>query len=445
MNGVRSHLILAWLILGTSALPAADLKSRADSVPLLAHLDSPSDLGALRGMEVLSLSDGLNLRVQPSDPQANSFYSWVVIPAPPGGWDLSGRELIEADLTLMGSQEAQVFLWVVGDRGWDAVPDLQTLKPGETQRLSCRLRAAWPDGTPKLDPNQIKQVQVMVAGRVRKPLEFRLKNLVASGQAPAWMRPPGRLDVPNVTEGAPTPGCRVRVVLPGDEHTGIYAVLNLPEDWKAGRLYPVVAEYPGNIWFVPGCYSTGLPDQCVMGYGMTQGRGAITVGLPFVDRRKIGPVESGWGDADQTADYAIRMMEHVCDRWGGDRKNLFLAGFSRGALACGYIGLRNDRIAPLWKGFHACQHYDGDGWRGATLESALERASRWKGLSVFQTDNPQSRFQAVMDAMKTDVVWSDSGLGAHATTMFLDDRPSTLRLRQWFQDLVSAPSRLTGK
>ena len=72
-----------------------------------------------------------------------------------------------------------------------------------------------------------------------------------------------------------------------------------------------------------------------------------------------------------------------------------------------------------------------------TMAGALERATRFKGLAVFQTDNSQSKFQAVMDAMKTDVTWVDSGLGAHATAMFLDDRPSTLQLREWFRALVA--------
>ncbi len=41
-----------------------------------------------------------------------------------------------------------------------------------------------------------------------------------------------------------------------------------------------------------------------------------------------------------------------------------------------------------------------------------------------------------MDVMKTQVTWAQSGLGFHSTAMFLDDRPSTLQLRQWFANLV---------
>ena len=174
---------------------------------------------------------------------------------------------------------------------------------------------------------------------------------------------------------------------------------------------------------------------------MTLGRGAVCLGLPFVDRAGGKVVENGWGNADETADYAVRMVDEVCSRFGGDRENTVLTGFSRGAIACGYIGLRNDSIALLWKGFHACQHYDGDGWNGATLQGALERGARFRGKAVFQTDNPREKFQAVMDVMNARVTWANSGLGFHSTAMFLDDRPSTKQLRAWFWTLVETTNK----
>ena len=54
-------------------------------------------------------------------------------------------------------------LWVVGDHGWDAVLDAATLAPHETRTFSCNLRATFPDRTPKLNPGDVKQVQVMLA------------------------------------------------------------------------------------------------------------------------------------------------------------------------------------------------------------------------------------------------------------------------------------------
>jgi hypothetical protein len=306
-----------------------------------------------------------------------------------------------------------------------------------------------------LNPADVKGVQIMLAevvnrpakpgstadsgtylrGQITKPLSVEVSALRAEGAAPEWKRPPGRLDVPVVEDHAPAAGKRVRYRLAPDADNGIYGVLNLPEDWSPGKSFPVIVEFPGNQFYGPACYSSGFPDQCVIGYGMSKGRGAICLGMPFIDRSAGKIIEDGWGNTNDTADYVLQMVEEVCTKFGGDRKNVVLTGFSRGAIACGYIGLRNDRVAALWKGFHACQHYDGVHWNSAN-EGFLERAARFRGKAVFQTDNSQEKYQPVMDVMKTTVTWAQSGLHAHATAMFLDDRPSTLQLREWFRNLV---------
>jgi hypothetical protein len=364
-------------------------------------------------------------------------YAWAVVPAPKQGWNLATRATVEADITNPGEKPLNVILWVVGSRGWDAVPSANTIAPGETRRFVCQLREHFPDGTPKIDPNRVRQVQVMLTGPLPKTASLEVRGLTAAGQAPQWAPPGDRLEVPDVEEAPPAPGRRVRYQLPGDEKTGIAAVLQLPADWAPGRKFPVIVEYPGNIFFTAGCYSNGLPDQCVIGYGITQGKGALCVGLPFVDRASGAIAENGWGNPDDTAAYAQRMVEEVCQKFGGDPKNVVITGFSRGAIACGYIGLRNEGIAALWKGIHACQHSDGDGWNGATLEGAIERARRFKGKSVFHTDNSKEKFQPVMDAMQIQATHVKSGLGAHACAMFLDNRQSTQQLRAWFWDLVA--------
>ena len=443
-------LLTALLLAPLAALHAEAVTS------LTAHLRSSADLGELRDIRA-EWTDGV---LKFSTTKAE-LYAWAVIPAPKGGWDLAGRAMVNAEIINTGDAPVGVMLWVVGDHGWDAVLDAATLAPDQRRDFSCDLRAAYPDGTPKLNPGDVKQVQVMLAEpisrpsksgdknkvqphlspRITKAVSIEVRNLTAQGDAPEWKRQAGRIDVPAVESSAPAPGKRVRYRLPGDETTGIYSVLNLPEDWQPGKKYPVIVEYPGNIFFTPACYSTGLPEQCIIGYGMTKGKGAICLGMPFIDRTAGKLAENGWGNADDTADCARRMVAEVCAKFGGDRENVVLTGFSRGAIACGYIGLRDDRIAALWKGFHACQHYDGDGWGGATLPGAIKRAARFQGKAVFQTDNSQDTFQSVMDVMKTKVTWAQSGLGAHSTAMFLDDRPSTQQLREWFWQLVGNPPK----
>ncbi|MFM1748678.1 MAG: hypothetical protein RLZZ188_2344 [Verrucomicrobiota bacterium] len=427
-------LVAGWL---ASITPAVGADEPAE-VSLWPEPGRGNLVGGLRGMRAVFEGGVLRLAAD-LPPPASAAYSWASLPAPVGGWPLGRRATVEADVSNTGAGEVDFMLWVVGESGWDAVPAAAKLGPGETRRLSCRLRETFPDGTPKIDPARVSEVRVMVRGRFRAPVRLEVRGLVARGEEPVWTPPANRVAVPSVTDESPAPGRRVRIRLEGDPGGGPYAVLHLPEDWRPGVRLPLIVEYPGNIFFVPGCYSTGLPEQCVIGAGLTRGRGAICLALPFVDRAAGVIAEGGWGVPDDTAAYAVAMVEHVVREFAADPDNVVLTGFSRGALACGFIGLRDERIAALWKGFHACQHYDGDGWNGATEAGALERARRFRGRAVFQTDNSRAKFQRVMDAMSVPVTWADSGLGAHATAMFLDDRPSTQALRRWFNDLVAAP------
>jgi len=431
-------------------VPMQQMQARA-SISLTAHVRSTLELGELRDIQAEWAEGVLKLSTSKAERHA-----WGVIPAPNAGWDLGRNETVNAEIHNAGAEPVGVMFWVVGQHGWDAVLDMASLAPHETRSFSCNLRAAFPDGTPKINPGDVKQVQIMLAEpvlrlarpdekgnpqprlspRITRSVSVEVRNITAQGLAPEWKRPADRIDVPNVESSAPAPGKRVRYRLPGDEVADIYSVLNLPEDWQPDRKYPVIVEYPGNVFYAAACYSTGLPDQCVIGYGMAKGKGAICLGMPFIDRTSGNLAENGWGNADDTADYVVRMVADVCARFGGDRDNVVLTGFSRGAIACGYIGLRDDRIAGLWKGYHACQHYDGDGWNGATLEGAIKRATRFQGAGIFQTDNPEEKFRPVTDVMKTQVSCAQSGLGFHATAMFLDDRPSTQQLRDWFWKLV---------
>jgi len=421
---------LAWFAAGrTSAAPLAGWERAVATADLRGFQREPgSDAGTVR---LVGLS-----APGPGAPPALG-YAWATFPAPPGGWDLSRRTVLAARVVNRGTEPAELILWAVGASGWDAVPAAARLAPGESCVLECPLRETFPDGTPKIDPGRVAALELLLRGRPRGPVALELSAIHAAGEEPAWVAPAGRVPVPEVTDGTPAPGRRVRVRLAGESQPALHAVLQLPEDWTPGRRWPLLVEYPGNLFHVPGCRSPGLPEQGVIAAGMTLGRGSICLGLPFVDRRWGRIAESGWGNPDETVAYALAMLAQVRDDWGADPANTVLTGFSRGALACGYIGLRDDRLSAWWKGFHACQHYDGDGWNGATWEGAMARARRFRGRSVFHTDNSAERFQPLMDAMGAPATFVKSGLGAHATAMFLDDRTSTLQVRGWYRDLVS--------
>jgi hypothetical protein len=415
---------------------------RAKPNDLWSNLATAAELADVRGITAEFDDSGPSrvLRLDVVEPTPSLGQAWVAVPVPEDGWNLNRAASVQATIKNSGVGSVETMLWVVGSNGWSAVGSFATLATNETRTFSCNLREKYPDGTPKIDPTQLKQVQIMVSGaNVATALE--ITGLVATGTAAEWVRPTGRMDVPDMAVASPAAGRRVRYQLAGDAGSEIYCVLYLPSDWQAGRSYPVIAEYPGNVFYGAACYSTGRPEQCAMGYGMTEGQGAIWVSLPFVNRSIGEIVENGFGNADDTVNYAIDVINDICTNFGGDTNNLVLSGFSRGAIACGYIGLRNDRIAALWKGFSACQHYDGVAWAQSNMAGAVERAPRFIGRAIFQTDNSQTAYQPVVDATNPSVVWTwaTSGLGFHSTAMFLDNRPSTLQVRQWFRDLTATP------
>jgi hypothetical protein len=178
-----------------------------------------------------------------------------------------------------------------------------------------------------------------------------------------------------------------------------------------------------------------------MGYGISSGKGVIWVSLPFVDRKTGGIAENAFGSraGTDTIAHAQATMDDICANWGGDHDQLFICGFSRGSIACGYIGLANDEIAALWKGIIGCQHYDGSRWNQSNIAGAVARAPRFRGRAIFQVDNSEERYSSVQEATLPEVEWTwrKSGLGYHATAMFLDDRPLMIEIRQWFQDLLN--------
>jgi len=80
------------------------------------------------------------------------------------------------------------------------------------------------------------------------------------------------------------------------------------------------------------------------------------------------------------------MIDHVCATYGGDRQRVFLAGFSRGAIAGNFIGLHDEDIAKLWAGFFLFSHYDGvRTWPYAESdrEAALVRLKRLSNRPQF--------------------------------------------------------------
>ena len=209
---------------------------------------------------------------------------------------------------------------------------------------------------------------------------FLAASAVSSQDLPDINAVAKELSIPKTGTGAPAAGARVRETTPGWEPGEVHHLIWLPLDWEPDVAWPVIFEYAGN-----GGYSDdfdGTPESCGLGYGLTAGRGYIWVCLPFVQVKggELSIAKQWWGDVEETKRYCRATVSRIQAEYGGDPKRTLLAGFSRGAIACNFIGLHDDEIAKLWSAFFCHSHYDGvrTDWlyEGADRPSAIKRLAR---------------------------------------------------------------------
>jgi hypothetical protein len=365
----------------------------------------------------------------------SKVWSGVGFTKPNGLWDFTGYGNIKINVFNPGTKAVTVAGFAEG-AGWGAAGSAYyMIQPEMGQSIYINLNATLPDRTYFVDPSKIQRIRLIIKNSntsIQSDLDLKKIEVVDAANT---VRTAYRLFQPILTEELPAPGKRVKQVNNNYNGTDIYHTLYLPTDYQSEKKYPIIIEYTGSEYY-ESCYSTGYPENGNMGFGMSKGEGFICLQLPFVDpvNKKIDP--SGWGDADATADYCIQAVKDVCEKFGGDPAAVFITGFSRGAIALGYIGLRNDKIADLWLGFHAIQHYYGDGWGGANFNDALSRASRIKGRATFHTDNPAADLKTIYTTYGYPVIYEASGLGYHSDVMLMDNRQSTLNLRTWMLDVM---------
>jgi hypothetical protein len=268
---------------------------------------------------------------------------------------------------------------------------------------------------------------------------------------------PADLVVPRAAAGVPAPGRRVPQTLPAWDGTEVHHALFLPEDWRPDRRFPVILEYAGNGGYRSewGDLCTGRVEDCSLGYGISGGRGFLWVCAPFVDEEGRTNAIRWWGDLEATVRYCVELVRQVCERWGGDPSAVFLAGFSRGAIAASYVGLHDESIARLWRGFVAHSHYDGagEGWGypGCDRASARKRLARVAG-------RPQwvSHEQAPRLGLATTREWLEEALAEdpaslravtlcelpfrnHTDAWVLRDLPERRALREWVARVLRRP------
>ncbi len=281
----------------------------------------------------------------------------------------------------------------------------------------------------------------------RHALSFSLLSAITSlmAQTPDWKAIPPDLILPASTQGQPAPGKRVSQIAAGWESTRVHHLLHLPTDWQPGKVYPVIIEYPGNGPYsdARGDTCDGSVEGCILGYGISGGRGMIWASLPFIEEKDGVPqnAQKWWGDVEQTKRYCLETVRDICARFGGDSQRVFITGFSRGSIACNFIGLHDDEIAKLWRGFICHSHYDGsrrwpgDGGEAAALERLKRLGNRPQWISHEVTTVATEKWLQ-SSGIKGDWTFVPMPFPNHSAAWVLRDLPERQRLRDWMARVI---------
>lgn len=314
-------------------------------------------------------------------------------------------------------------------------------------------------------------------------IESQISNCSFEGYPDLHFTTPD-LFTPNATNGwgpgGPEGGKRAIEVLPNwqvvldtdrfstSPWESVHHTTYLPTDWESARprKYPIIVEFTGNgPW--QDTYqdvSTGLPEHANMGYGLSGGVEFIWLSLPCLDlsgqfvetywwgcpsnsSKPVGQCP-GYYDVTKTLAYMKDAVRWVASTYNGDVSNVFITGWSRGALATNYFGLYDDEAASLFKGYLPYSHFDGQPsdlyvpYPNHDAESALERLKRLNGKPMFITCERNG-------TVETAEYLNSTGLALNATFMstgFCNHndqwtlRPSKARsaIREWLSNLVQS-------
>lgn len=258
------------------------------------------------------------------------------------------------------------------------------------------------------------------------------------------------LMVPRVVRGEAAAGRRVEAATTGWEQTAVRHALYLPRGWQPQANLPVLVEFAGNGGFRNklGDESDGTVDGGALGYGLSGGEGFIWVCLPFVGLAADGTKQNcpqWWGDVTETKQYCLATVRDVCARYGGDASRVVLCGFSRGAIACNYIGLHDDEIARLWRGFFCHSHYDGvKGWPYPASDeaSALKRLQRLRGRAQWISHEGsvgEARQFIERSGVQAPFTFVPIPYANHSATWVLRDLPERRQARAWLARVIQPP------
>ena len=264
---------------------------------------------------------------------------------------------------------------------------------------------------------------------------------------------PRDLSVPPLSSTQPSPGTRTKLTTATYPEDSVYHILSLPANWQPGQKYPILVEFAGNGNYsnALGDLSTGKPEGCVIGYGLSGGQDYIWLVLPYVEKRADGSLANclqWWGDMAETKQYCLKTIESVCLNYGGDSNRIVLCGFSRGAIGCNFFGLHDDEIAQIWCGFFCHSHYDGVRkwpYQGSDRAAALTRLKRlghrpqWISHeeSIADVENYLRSIEIDGIAVANQCTFEKIPFANHSAEWLLCDLPQRESARKWLRRVLA--------
>lgn len=199
--------------------------------------------------------------------------------------------------------------------------------------------------------------------------------------------------------------CYERYQLKQYEGTDVHHLVALPDNYSEKNKMPVLFELTGNKW----AYGNGTIEEAHFALSLCLKRDFIVVVVPYISTSGEENQVLWWGDEKLTVSYLKDLIKSISNSYNVDMDNLFLCGFSRGAIGVSYIGLYDDEIASYWKGFISHDHFDGfREWKNTTWgtpyekyrASAIKRLSRVHGREWYVSYNGIDK-QSYQDSLKS--------------------------------------------
>ena len=266
----------------------------------------------------------------------------------------------------------------------------------------------------------------------KQVLIFLLSTIICTVRCYSQDRGAKILTVPEIEEGIPEAGKRVKIYL--SEYPEAYYVLFLPYNFTDTAKLPIIFESPGNAY-------QEISNGC-LGYGISFGMDYICVSVPFIDT--TGHIlRSGWGkDPSSTVDFWLAVLNDLNARFRIDNDKIVLSGFSRGAVSTSYIGNYNDEISSKWAAYFAHSHFDG--CCQTLLGNTDERISRIQKkkvlISVGGDDTAKKCSRGSYERLLKegyDVTYIEVPDLNHSPFWILENSESAQKARNWLQDLFT--------